>query len=444
MGIGNLLAEVALNGQTYEVSLNLIGRLIRGLITGVGSVGVGIILFSLILKLIVMPFDIFQRVSMRKQNIKMAQNKETMEKLQKQYAGNKEMYNKKVMEMYKANGISMFSSCLPLILSLVIFFIAIGAFNDYSTYATVQNYNQLVKAYDTKVETLCKDVEGWDYKEENGVDNPYIILIDTDKALIQFKKAEVYGDKAMPADYEQQIAEQDNLSLEEAKEDAVKNWLTERAQEAVVVEYETNLKNTTKFLWIKNIWQTDATYKSPIANYTEFSATLFPSSGCGGCSSAGAEFKNLNGDDVSITELGTDIYNVFTYDRVTAKLGDYKNQSNGYFILIALSVATILLQQIMSSKANKEQQKYSTVDGQGGSQTKMMMIIMTAMFAIFSFLYSSAFAIYMIMSNVVSLVSMLFIHKAVDIAMEKKEEKAFRAKHDRSYSSKVGKKNNKK
>ena len=92
---------------------------------------------------------------MRKQNIKMAQNKETMEKLQKQYAGNKEMYNKKVMEMYKANGISMFSSCLPLILSLVIFFIAIGAFNDYSTYATVQNYNQLVKAYDTKVETLC-------------------------------------------------------------------------------------------------------------------------------------------------------------------------------------------------------------------------------------------------------------------------------------------------
>ena len=84
MGIGNLLAEVALNGQTYEVSLNLIGRLIRGLITGVGSVGVGIILFSLILKLIVMPFDIFQRVSMRKQNIKMAQNKETMEKLQKQ------------------------------------------------------------------------------------------------------------------------------------------------------------------------------------------------------------------------------------------------------------------------------------------------------------------------------------------------------------------------
>ena len=91
--------QIAVFGGTYDVYLDWVGQIIKFLITSVGSVGVGIILFSLILKLIVMPFDIFQRVSMRKQNIKMAQNKETMEKLQKQYAGNKEMYNKKVMEM---------------------------------------------------------------------------------------------------------------------------------------------------------------------------------------------------------------------------------------------------------------------------------------------------------------------------------------------------------
>ncbi len=429
MGIENLLAEVALNGQTYEVSLNLIGRLIRGLITGVGSVGVGIILFSLILKLIVMPFDVFQRISMRKQNIKMRENKETMEKLQKQYAGNKDMYNKKVMEMYKANGISVFSSCLPLILSMVIFFIAIGAFNDYSTYATVQNYNQLVKAYDTKIESLCKDVdeEGWVYQKEGN-----IITVDTDKFIAYYEISDEYINS---------LVEAGKAEEETKKEDAINIWLEDKAQDAVVVEYENNLKYTTKFLWIKNIWQTDATYKSPVAEYTEFSASLFPTSGCGGCSSSGVDFKNLNGDDVKVNELGTDIYSDYTYNRVTKKLSVQKDQSNGYFILIVLSVGTILLQQIMSSKANKEQQKYSTVDGQGGSQTKMMMIIMTAMFAIFSFLYSSAFAIYMIMSNVVSLLSMLFINKAVDIAIEKKEEKAFKAKHDRSYSSKVGKNN---
>ena len=60
-------------GQTFDVSLDWVGELIKGLITGVGSVGLGIIVFSLILKLIVLPFDIYQRVAMRKQNLKMAE-----------------------------------------------------------------------------------------------------------------------------------------------------------------------------------------------------------------------------------------------------------------------------------------------------------------------------------------------------------------------------------
>lgn len=434
MGIENLLTEVALYGQTYEVSLNWIGQLIRGLITGVGSVGVGIILFSLILKLIVMPFDIFQRISMRKQNLKMRENKEKMEKLQKQYANNKEMYNKKVQEMYKANGMSVFSSCLPMILSMVIFFVAIGAFNDYSTYSTVNNYNQLVKAYDTAIVDCCDDLTS--YQNIDGK-----ITIDTEEAIAYYSLEENYGDKKLTEEY---LQGQIDAGKAENRADAVARWIEERAQEAVVVEYETNVKSKTSFLWIKNIWQTDATYKSPVADYEDFSMTIYPSSGCGGCSSSGVDFENEKGEDVSVNDLENGwIYKAEEYNHVTAKLGEQKNQSNGYYILIVLSIGTILLQQILSSKANKEQQKYSTVDGQGGSQTKMMMIIMTVMFAIFSFLYSAAFAIYMVMSNVMSLISMLFIHKAVDIAMEKKEERAFRAKHDVRYVDKKSKKDKK-
>ena len=75
-----------LYGQTFDVSLNWIGNLIRILISGVGVVGVGVILFSLILKGITLPLDIYQRVSMRKQNNRMKENKDRMEKLKKQYA----------------------------------------------------------------------------------------------------------------------------------------------------------------------------------------------------------------------------------------------------------------------------------------------------------------------------------------------------------------------
>ena len=48
-----------LYGQTFDVSLNWIGNLIRVLISGVGVVGVGVILFSLILKGITLPDFVF-------------------------------------------------------------------------------------------------------------------------------------------------------------------------------------------------------------------------------------------------------------------------------------------------------------------------------------------------------------------------------------------------
>ena len=155
MGLFNVLssAEIWLYGITHNINLDWIGELIRLLIIGVGSVGVGVILFSVILKVIVLPFDVYQRITMRKQNLKMKENQAKMEKLQKQYANNKEMYNQKVMEMYKESGISPCSSCLPLILSMVIFIVAINAFNAYAQFANVRNYNDMVHAYNTKLET---------------------------------------------------------------------------------------------------------------------------------------------------------------------------------------------------------------------------------------------------------------------------------------------------
>ena len=95
MEILQLLNSIELNhfGQTYDISLNWIGKIIEWIISGIGIVGVGVIVFSLILKFIVLPFDVFQRISMRKQNNKMKENQEKMEKLQKQYANDKEKYN---------------------------------------------------------------------------------------------------------------------------------------------------------------------------------------------------------------------------------------------------------------------------------------------------------------------------------------------------------------
>ena len=84
-----IAGEVTTLGKTSVVDLGWLSNIIKLIIEGVGIVGVGIILFSLILKAIVLPFDIYQRVAMSKQNAKMKENQDKMEKLQKQFLAKK-------------------------------------------------------------------------------------------------------------------------------------------------------------------------------------------------------------------------------------------------------------------------------------------------------------------------------------------------------------------
>ena len=458
MELLNLLSsEIVVYGQTFEISLNWIGKLIRLLVSSVGSVGVGIILFSIALKVVVLPFDIYQRISMRKQNLKMKENKDKMEKLQKQYANDKAMYNQKVMEMYRESGISMFSSCLPMILSLVIFIVAINAFNAYAQYANVQNYNTMVNAYNHEITSYCASVddeyaefnlETMTYTVEGEEKTDYFVAVSSANKFIDLylpcekdtKDCKAYA-LAYEGEYKyiidtakmdaaEQAGEIDlSKFVSEDEEDAdekYKEYFYDKAQDAVVKAYADEVYPRTSFIWIRNIWATDASYKHPVLNYSDFSAEV-----------SREEFTVGGNDEVSFGSVNgkTNAYKQETYNKVTGKLTTQKNQANGFYVLIVLSIGTILLQQWVSMRSQKEQQKYSSVDGSSGSQQKMMLIVMTIMFAIFSFMYSAAFSIYMIMSNVLSLIFTLVINTLVDKAQSKKEAEAFRVKYDHKYSA---------
>ncbi len=456
MEIFNLLASISMFGETYDVSLNWIARIIRWLISsvgsGVGMVGVGIILFSLVLKLVVLPFDVYQRISMRKQNQKMKDQQGRMEKLQKQYANDKQMYNQKLMEMYKENGISMFSSCLPMILSMVIFIVAINAFNAYAQYSAIDNYNYMVGAYNAEIRSYCPDIE----KENIALQDNKIIVDDADAYIYyQLEKPEsvteinddlvAYINERLDNTATEYIIKADkvkaNADMNAAIQEMMTNGLTEdealskyfvgKGQDAVKVAYEdteNGVVTNTKFLWIKNIWMTDASYKHPVQNYADFEAE------------AKREEFSVGSDNISysdIGKMGTTVYTEDAYNLITEKLTVQKEAANGYYILIALSIGTILLQQFVMMRSQKEQQKYSTVDGQGASQQKMMMFMMTGMFAIFSFMYSAAFSIYMITSNVFSMLSTLIINKFVDKKLAKEEASATVVRMDNRTLSRI-------
>lgn len=441
MELFNLLEQtIPFFGQTFDVSLNWIGRLICMLVSGVGSVGVGVILFSLILRCVVLPCDVYQRISMRKQNQKMKEQKERMEKLQKQYANNEKLYNEKLMEMYKENGISLFSSCLPMILSMVIFFVAIGAFNDYSQYSAVQNYNALVEAFNTKIESYCGDLESANLTFE---DNKIVVRSDAADDYLYYRlPAENYTEATdreelnayieactkkeylIDLDKVQAISEIE-ATEEKTYEEVAKDYFIQQAQAAVLETYENKVTNDTGFLWIKNVWATDATYVHPVFTWTEFK------------SKAQAEKYDVDGTKVELADLPTQVYTEDAYNLITGSLSEQKSSANGYYILILLSIGTILLQQFIIMRSQKEQNQFSTVDGQGASSQKMTMIMMTAMFAVFSFMYSAAFSLYMVVSNVFSMCATLIINKAVDLTLKKKSEKAETAKLDKRGLSRI-------
>lgn len=413
-----------------NVGLNWIGQLIRILIEGIGIVGVGIIVFTLILKTIVLPLDIYSRIKGKKQALIMERMRPQMEKLQKQYANDKQMYQQKVMELQKKSGYSMFGACLPMIVSLVVFIFVFQAFSTYSQYANLKNYNEMVGVYNGVVQSYVIDDEHPDQgfleaeldekgnivdysvnyhnfaraydNEKAGKDEKYGASKANDDDVFLFLAGE-YKDKHKGYDGNFNVSMVNDTNAGTELSDtakAIRNtlvsyYLEEPAAREVQKYYESGHNNS--FLWVRNLWYPDSTLNKEIPSFSKFKSTIS---------------KASIGDDYAES-----------YNKVTAALDTQKGHYNGYFILIILSIGLMLLQQWISMRANKSVNELSTVDGSGARTNKWMMIMMPVIYGIFSFFYSASFSLYMITNTVYGIVTMLVINKCVDVWFKKKEEK---------------------
>ena len=118
----------------------------------------------------------------------------------------------------------------------------------------------------------------------------------------------------------------------------------------------------------------------------------------------------------------SNVLNEDNYNDLTAALSEEKDEPNGYFILIFLSIALMVVSQLVMMKSSKESSKYQTVDGQGMRTQKIMLIVMPLIYAIFAFMYSAAFSIYMTISSLVSLCVTLLSNLIIGHIFKKKEE----------------------
>jgi len=395
MNVLNLLAasenfiDFGVEGLS-SVSLNWIGNIISwifDLFSNVyAGVALGVILFTLCLKTLVLPLDIYSRVKMKKQSLLMKKMRPQMEKLQKQYANDKQMYQQKVMELQKKNGYNPVGACLPTLISLIIFMIVFTAFSTYSNYATLTTYNNLVEAYNGSVSEYVMT-------GENDGENKHFLIDENGSYRVEFDRFSDYYstvNNEFDADKFGKMTEADKFEV-------VAEFVKLNARESSAKYYEDNKYKTT-FLWIGNLWYPDSMLNREIPAFKDFRSAISRAVGSG-MSSTYEE----------------------SYNEVTFNLDRQKNTFNGYFVLIVLSIGFMFLQQFIVMRSQKDANELSTVDGSAASTNKWMMIIMPLIFGIVAFAYSAAFSIYMITNTVYSLISTLIINKAVQVKFDKRE-----------------------
>lgn len=328
----------------------------------IANYGWRVVFFTLCLKLLLSPLDIYQRYMARKNQKITERLKPQMEKLQKQYT-DRTVLAQKQMQLNKQAGFSYFSSCLPAIVTMAIMFSLLGALNEVSQYMNFKEYYELYNRYDSAI------VE-------------YDAMDDVSKAAL--KEQGVVTDERKNAD------------------GSVIDYNVQYAQKAVFDYYQ---ENKTSFLWIKNIWSPDVPWKKEVNSESQFNTNI-------GKYGTDASKSGLSDDELARMKT--------MYPTVMGLLlTEENNDANGYLILPVLSVLMSVAMQLITMRQQKKSGQVNEAMGSGAM--KAMMFIMPVMIGFFSLSYTSAFALYLVVNYAFSLLINVGSNLIL-LAIDKKEQ----------------------
>ena len=197
--------------------------IIFGMENGVKNYALALILVTIIIKLVMVPFDFVNKYTSKKSSRKQAEMKPELEKINAKYGNDKNMVNQKTMECYKSHNFNIMGTCLGmviyLVITMVVFFTLFSTLNGISYYKIGDQFLQVREAYFAEYDIDVNTIEG--------------------SAMTAYSA----------------------LSQEEidAKEGNARNAALEKFQET-----------KTSFLWIDNIWIADSAFKSPVMDYDTF------------------------------------------------------------------------------------------------------------------------------------------------------------------------------
>ena len=212
----DFLGSMSLLLEGVSAPTGLWANIINWLEGGIGNYAVVLILLTLMIKVIMLPFDFYNKYVSKKNMRQQAKIRPELEKINKRYANNKQLLNQKTMEVYKKNNVSMYGTCLGMLvymaLSLTVFFTLFSSLNAMSAHKIMVEYDTLKQTY---IETV------------NATDGTTLTA------------EELFAEGVTISDDTKAVAGQ------------------------AVVEKYGEIK--TGFLWITNIWRPDTTAKATLS-----------------------------------------------------------------------------------------------------------------------------------------------------------------------------------
>ena len=372
MNLFSLMGEVTVTApkSLWVTIINWVNSL-------VGNFGWTIILVVLLIKVVTTPLDFFVKLNTKKQTLVQQKCAPQIAKLQKKFGADKNSFRIQSQAIYKREGYDMKSGCLIMlintILSLVIFITFYTALRKVSAYEAIYQYEQIETNYsDAFYTSMANNSADFDDKES---------AITWWKTFTE-NEAKV---NAGTATEDETTAYNTSKAYYDANKDTLFQTATEDASKAAVDYWNAN-KGPSSWLWVQNIWVADSTAK-PFPLYSTLQS---------------------NAKSTGYSEY-VDAINEDSYNRIaTIIIENSPRANNGYYILAVLAgVITFAAQYITELHTKLKNKKANALAKAAGNETassmKMLKIIMPIIMVVFVLTTSASFGLYILSSNVSSI-----------------------------------------
>lgn len=376
-------------------------KIIMAFHNGIHNYAWAIIVFTIVLKVILLPLDFLNKyVTAKNAKVQKAIQPE-LEKIQKQYGNNKQIINQKTMELYKKNNYSVTGSCVVMLinmaLTLTIFITLFSGLNSMAAYKVQYQYNEIQKSY-YSVEDYSNDNLAERYKYYFNEYASFDENLNEEGKIKDEAAAKAYAMDKVKAEIATYNNQENNANALQRYGEVKESWL-----------------------WIDNIWKSDTPWTNSVATFKEYS------------NSARATFKDVEIKNTADEQIGMltagDLKSLAEaeYNQIMDPIRESAGRANGYLIVVILAAGLNLISLLASQGKLKFKRKKKTTLEEEPKQKQpggwLMLVLLPAIMIYITLIYNAVFGLYIFVSSLVTTAATPLINWLINVIDKKKQAK---------------------